>query len=324
MSSNIRELTKLLADDDDIPDMQRIEEGFGGGESGGQPDLSDQYDKAMQDLLRDMKLSTAAPAPAAAAADPFEADDEVPASSPYSGSSAQPAAQAQQAQQGYYQSSYVAPPPPQQQQPFYQPPPSMGYPQQPAYQPYGPYGGQQASQASQAQQFYDMEDDSAENIEDKLHLLDCIDDYSRMLKKIDGVQLNNIPIVNQDSSYSEIQKTHDILRQKMDRVRYTEMGEAVMLSLTKILEDSFDGKTEVLGTKLDMRGVSTRMQYKMKYFRHDLARGARYICQKVPIVQPILEILPILIIHSRDAASTLKKDNISLDYERASNEMNNF
>lgn len=284
MSSNIRELSKLLAADDDIPEIRD-------NDTTADVDISQQYDKAMQDLLRDMKLSSDEPEiDTAQYVVPTYSEDPLP--------------------QAYAQPQYQPPPPPPQK------------PQNPQYQQqqYAPY-----PQQYQQQQFYGgMEEPPLDDIADKLYLLESIEDYSRMLKKIDGASLSNIPVVNGDSSVDEVQRTYDILRQKIDRLRYTEIGEALMMSFTKVLEDTFDGKTEVLGSRINMRGVSSRVQYKMKYFKDDLARGARYICQNIPFSQPILEILPILIIHSRDASSTLKRDNISLDYERASNEMNNF
>ncbi len=209
--------------------------------------------------------------------------------------------------------SYQQPPPPQQM--------NYGFPPQPQQQNFYPYQQPQYTYAQPQKNYY--EDDNKECEEDeKLHLLEKIKHMTEILEKTENGDISDLPTISKNHSISEIRDVHKMLIQKTNRIRYTELGQQLILNGARLLSHVFDGSNEFFGKKIDLRGLPTRIDYKLQYIKPQLADFVQRCCSNWdPMLLTGIELLAIIATHSYENASTIKKDNLFDEFEKGSSEM---
>jgi hypothetical protein len=138
------------------------------------------------------------------------------------------------------------------------------------------------------------------------------DDMARLLEQIDllmtnlkaeGVDLDRIPEITNDSSKKEARSVLKILQIKNDRLRYCDMFEEAILAGAYGLESMFDGKKEWFGTKIDLIGWPETVKVKLRRMRYDTSSFVSDVMKGYNIGHGwriIFELLPSLFLYSRD------------------------
>jgi len=144
---------------------------------------------------------------------------------------------------------------------------------------------------------------SQEEEEDEIvRILEQID-LLRTNLKADGVDIDRVPEVDQNSSKKEIKAVLKILQIKNDRLRYCDMFEEGVLACSYGLESIFDGKKDWFGTKIDLTGWSESVKVKLRRMRYDTSSFVSDVMKGYQIGHGwkiILELLPSLFLYSRD------------------------
>jgi hypothetical protein len=118
----------------------------------------------------------------------------------------------------------------------------------------------------------------------------------------DQVDMSNITIPDSSSSDEDIKIALRTLRMKNNRNRFTSLGEEAMMGVAEIIEDTFDGTTEipVLGWKPDYTGYRNTVQAKMMRMRFETSQLVRGIIEGYnvgPVGRMLLELLPSLVLY---------------------------
>ena len=156
------------------------------------------------------------------------------------------------------------------------------------------------------------------------------DEMARIMEQIDllktnleseGVDLSRIPDVNTNTSKREAKAVLRMLQIKNDRLRYCDFFEEGILAMAYGLENVFDGKREVLGSKIDLTGYSDTVKVKLRRMRYDTSNFVSGIMQGYNISSGwriMLELVPSLFLYSRNRRLT-GKDNLISDenYKKA-------
>ena len=156
------------------------------------------------------------------------------------------------------------------------------------------------------------------------------DEMARIMEQIDllktnleseGVDLSRIPDVNTSTSKREAKAVLRMLQIKNDRLRYCDFFEEGILAMAYGLENVFDGKREVLGSKIDLTGYSDTVKVKLRRMRYDTSNFVSGIMQGYNISSGwriMLELVPSLFLYSRNRRLT-GKDNLISDenYKKA-------
>jgi hypothetical protein len=156
------------------------------------------------------------------------------------------------------------------------------------------------------------------------------DEMARIMEQIDllktnleseGVDLARIPDVNTSTSKREAKAVLRMLQIKNDRLRYCDFFEEGILAMAYGLENVFDGKREVLGSKIDLTGYSDTVKVKLRRMRYDTSNFVSGIMQGYNISSGwriMLELVPSLFLYSRNRRLT-GKDNLISDenYKKA-------
>jgi hypothetical protein len=176
----------------------------------------------------------------------------------------------------------------------------------------------------------ELNDDDAdfvqkENEEDEMaRIMEQIDLLKSMLEG-DGVDLSRIPEVNSGTSKKEAKSILRILQLKNDRSRYCDFFEESMLAVAYGLEGVFNGKREILGSKIDLTGYSDTVKVKLRRMRYDTGTFVSGIMQGYNISSGwriMLELIPSLFFYSRDRRLTAKDNLISDEsYKKAMQEL---
>jgi hypothetical protein len=164
-----------------------------------------------------------------------------------------------------------------------------------------------------------------ENEEDEMaRIMEQIDLLKSMLEQ-DGVDLSRIPEVNSGTSKKEAKSILRILQLKNDRSRYCDFFEESMLAVAYGLEGVFNGKREILGSKIDLTGYSDTVKVKLRRMRYDTGTFVSGIMQGYNISSGwriMLELIPSLFFYSRDRRLTAKDNLISDEsYKKAMQEL---
>ncbi len=224
------------------------------------------------------------------------------------------------AHQGSYQGSYQGP-----QQGSYQGPyqgPYQG--SHSGFQSWGPPPSQPQYTYAQPQKHYFEDDECNKECEEdeKLHLLEKIKHMTEILEKTENGDISDLPTISRNHSIREIRDVHKMLIQKTNRIRYTELGQQLILNGARLLSHVFDGNNEFFGKKIDLRGLPTRIDYKLQYIKPQLADVVQRFCSDWdPMLLTGVELLAIVATHSYENASTIKKDNLYEDFEKGTSEM---
>lgn len=138
------------------------------------------------------------------------------------------------------------------------------------------------------------------------------DEMARILEQIDilkanlnsvGVDISRIPDVSSNSSKKEAKSVLKILRIKNDRLRYCDFFNESILSLAYGLESVFDGKTEILGSKIDLVGWPESVKVKLRRMQYDTSTFVGEIMKGYNIGSGwriLFELLPSLFLYSRE------------------------
>ena len=128
-------------------------------------------------------------------------------------------------------------------------------------------------------------------------------DLLRTNLEAEGVNLERIPNINSNSSYKEARSILKILQIKNDRLRYCDMFEEGILAAAYGLESVFDGKKEWFGTKIDLVGWPETVKVKLRRMRYDTSSFVSDVMKGYSIGSGwriIMELLPSLFLYSRD------------------------
>ncbi len=156
----------------------------------------------------------------------------------------------------------------------------------------------------------------------KFAMLSDIDQLIGILQDDPDVDLSRIPMVDQRSSYEDVELTLRILRQKNDASRCCIVAEELMMAGAYFLEDIFDGEKEYFGKyKPDMRGYRNNMRVKLKRMRFDTNQVVASVTDSYsfgPLVRIFCELVPNAIMYCRNKSSQKTMDNVySYDYSDA-------
>jgi hypothetical protein len=156
------------------------------------------------------------------------------------------------------------------------------------------------------------------------------DEMARIIEQIDllrgnleseGVDLSRIPDISSTSSKKEAKSVLRILQIKNDRLRYCDFFEEGILAVAYGLESVFNGKREILGTKIDLTGYYDTVKVKLRRMRYDTSNFVSSIMQGYNISSGwriALELIPSLFLYSRDRKIKAKDNLISDDsYKKA-------
>jgi hypothetical protein len=154
------------------------------------------------------------------------------------------------------------------------------------------------------QAIFDMEKEEEED--NKLYMINDICELRQLLED-DGVDTSNIPNVNKDSSFQDVNDVYKILRLKNDKNRFRCMGEEAILLIARALEYAFDGEREWFGRKPDLVGWEDTVKVKLRRMRHDTALLVQDIVKtnKIsPLTRILLELLPSAFLFGRTKAKS--------------------
>ena len=141
-----------------------------------------------------------------------------------------------------------------------------------------------------------------EEEEERARLLEQIDQLKSNLRS-EGVDVDKIPDVNNDSDPKEIHSVYRILKIKNDKNRYCSMFEETILAGAYGLESVFDGKKEWFGSKIDLTGWPDTVKVKLRRMRYDTSGFVSDVMKGYNIGHGwriILELLPSLFLYSRE------------------------
>lgn len=150
--------------------------------------------------------------------------------------------------------------------------------------------------------------------DDKNSLLEQID-MLRITLEDDGVDLSNIPKVNKNHTFSEIQNIYKILKLKNDRNRYCSFAEELILSAAYGLEFLFDGEKEWFSRKPDLVGWSNTCRLKLRRCRFQTSTLVKEFMQEYnmsPAMQLMIELIPSMFLYSRQK-KLANNDNMAND-----------
>jgi len=162
------------------------------------------------------------------------------------------------------------------------------------------------------------------------------DEMARIFEQIDllksnleaeGVDLSRIPDVNTSTTKKEARNILKILNIKNDRLRYCSMFEEGILAVAYGLEAVFDGKREILGSKIDLVGWPESVKVKLRRMRYDTSSFVSDVMKGYNIGHGwriVFELLPSLFLYSRDRRLRTN-DNLISDsaYKNALNDLQN-
>jgi len=160
------------------------------------------------------------------------------------------------------------------------------------------------------------------------------DELCQILEKIDmlrtnleheDVDLSRIPEVNHNTTKREAKSILRILQIKNDRARYCDLFEEGMLGLAIGLENIFDGKNEVLGSKIDLTGYSDTVKVKLRRMRYETSSfigGIMEGSNLSPGMRILLELVPSLLLYTRNRRITSNDTLVTeSDYKNAMQQM---
>ena len=139
-------------------------------------------------------------------------------------------------------------------------------------------------------------------------------DMLRTSLETEGIDLSKIPEVGTGTSKKEAKAVLRILTIKNDRQRYCDFFEEGILAVAYGLEGVFNGKSEILGSRIDLTGYSDTVKVKLRRMRYDTSHFVSSIMQGYNIGSGwriALELVPSLFLYSRDRKLTANDNLIS-------------
>lgn len=173
---------------------------------------------------------------------------------------------------------------------------------------------------------FDLDKEKEED--DKNSLLEQIDMLRQILED-DGIEVTNIPLVNKNSSFNDIQNVYKMLRLKNDRNRYCTLAEELILAGAYGMETLFDGEKEYFGRKPDLVGWSKTVQVRLKKCRYQTSTFVKDLMNGYnmsPGIQLLLELIPSMFLYSRKKKLYTQENKASaannMNYDQAFSELN--
>jgi hypothetical protein len=142
-----------------------------------------------------------------------------------------------------------------------------------------------------------------EEEEDEMAKIIELVDLLRADLEAQGIDLKRIPEVTPDTSKKDARNILKILQIKIDRLRYCDFFEEVLLAAAYGLEGFFDGKKEYFGSKIDLTGWPETVKTKLRRMRYDTSSFVSSIMSNYSIGHGwriVLELLPSIFLYSRD------------------------
>ena len=162
-----------------------------------------------------------------------------------------------------------------------------------------------------------QQEDEEDEMADIMERIDML----RTSLETEGIDLSKIPEVNTGTSKKEAKAVLRILTIKNDRQRYCDFFEEGILAAAYALEGVFNGKSEILGSRIDLTGYSDTVKVKLRRMRYDTSHFVSSIMQGYNIGSGwriALELVPSLFLYSRDRKLTANDNLISdSDYKKA-------
>lgn len=144
-----------------------------------------------------------------------------------------------------------------------------------------------------------MKDESDE--EELIRLKEKIENLKNTLSD-ESIPYENIPNVNNPRTVEEARRVANTMQYRIDRIRCTEMFEEIVLTGCGFLEEVFNGETEILGGKPDLRGYSDTLKVKLRRMRGDTTDAVSSIMNgnKFPLwLKFLLEFGPSIFLYTR-------------------------
>ena len=178
---------------------------------------------------------------------------------------------------------------------------------------------------------YHIADDTFDDFDEEMRREHEYDDKITLLEQIemlknnmeaDGVNIKNIPEVDENSDTSKIKNIYRRLLKKSDIHKGKMITNEVLLTGASFLENIFDGEKEYFGARPDLSGWSKTFELKL----HRLGFETSSVVQGVvknkkisPITRILLEIIPSMFLYSaqKNNERKEKKRNIDSEYENA-------
>lgn len=146
---------------------------------------------------------------------------------------------------------------------------------------------------------FNIDDENREDL--KLTLLEKIDNLIEELED-DGVNLNRIPKVDHNSELDKIEYVAKLLMLKVNRNRYSNMGEELLLTAAGALEILCDGKREFFGIKPNLVGYPDVVKVKLRRVKNETSQIVSNVVEKYeisPFMTLLIELVPSLFLHSK-------------------------
>jgi hypothetical protein len=164
--------------------------------------------------------------------------------------------------------------------------------------------------------------------DDKNSLLEQIE-MLRMQLEDDGTDIANIPLVNKNTSMTDIQNIYKRLKLKNDRNRYCSFAEELIQAGAYGMEYLFDGEKEWFGRKPDLVGWSKTVQIKLRRCRYQTSTFVKEIMQEYHMssgMQLLIELVPSMFLFSRRKKLSTQENrtNEDMKYNDAFSNLNNL
>ncbi len=151
----------------------------------------------------------------------------------------------------------------------------------------------------------------------KITLLEKIDNLKEELED-DGISVDKIPRVDTGSSLEEIEYTAKLLMLKVNRNRYSNMGEEFILAFAHGLEIACDGKRKFFGLQPDLTNCSDIVKVKLRRVKNETSQLVSNVVEKYeisPMMRILIELVPSIFLHSRRRSLQTSQWDISDDIE---------
>lgn len=160
---------------------------------------------------------------------------------------------------------------------------------------------------------FDLEKEKENDM--KSILLAEISELKDELKEF-GINIKNVPEVNDDDTLPNIQKVHNILEHKYNLQRYHTLGNEGILLVVHGAEWIFDGKRRIGPFQPDLTGWHTRVRPKLRRMKYVISKGASDVMNATGIGNGwkiAFELLPSAFLHSNLKREQHGRDNYSPD-----------
>ncbi len=142
-------------------------------------------------------------------------------------------------------------------------------------------------------------------------------DFLKTTLKDEEVDLSQVPPVDRNSSFADIENVLRILRSKNDRIRCTTLAEEAILFGVYGLEELFNGDRTYFGKfKPDLRDWNKQVQVKLKRMRYDTSSLVSGILREYNVGslgRIMMELVPNMVVYSHNRKQQYGKPTLGDD-----------